>query len=133
MVGRGPIKRKPHEPFKRWTIIDLFFQFRIGIDPKPLLQQHAFKPYHGRVCISTFATGTHRIMVQQDAFNPGPVNRGIQFRHEFKTAIEGAFQSQVCETQGAVEFFVSHGILQVVEYWRCFDTMKILKLLKTIR
>ena len=42
MIRRRLIKRHPQEFFKRDPVVDLSFQFGIGVDTEPLLQEKAF-------------------------------------------------------------------------------------------
>ena len=58
MVRRGLAKGQVEELFKRKTVIDLVFEFRIGLDAEPLLEHHALKQQQRGPCPSTLATGT---------------------------------------------------------------------------
>ena len=49
MIGRSIIKRKPEKLFERDSVVDLGFQFWIGIDFKPLLKKQAFHKEKRRV------------------------------------------------------------------------------------
>ena len=64
MTWRGLAKGDPEEFFERQAVIDLVFEFGIGIDAKPLLQQHAFKQQYGRVCVSAFAAGPAGVVTE---------------------------------------------------------------------
>jgi hypothetical protein len=43
MIRRRFIQRQLEKRLKGYTVIDLAFQFRIRLDPKPLLKQEAFE------------------------------------------------------------------------------------------
>jgi hypothetical protein len=51
MIGSGIVEGEPQELFERDAIIDLGFQFGIGIDLEPLLKEKAFHKNQGRIGI----------------------------------------------------------------------------------
>ena len=87
MIGRGTVKRKPQELFKRDSVVDLCFQLRIGIDLKPLLKKNTFHQEKRRIGIVTLEAFTNRIVSQKQAFNSGPVYRNIDEFHSFDRPI----------------------------------------------
>jgi hypothetical protein len=54
MIGNGIVKRKPQKLFEGDSVVDLGFQFRIGIDLKPLLKNKAFHENKRRIGIVSF-------------------------------------------------------------------------------
>ena len=76
MIRRGFAQGQAEEFFKGQPVIDLVFEFGIGIDiypvefedystgAKPLLQQHAFKQQYGRVGVSPFAAGPYGVVTE---------------------------------------------------------------------
>jgi hypothetical protein len=66
MVGRGFAKGQIKEFFKRKTVIDLVFEFRIRLDAEPFLEHHALKQQQRGPCPGTLATGTDGITLQRN-------------------------------------------------------------------
>ncbi len=81
MIRRGLIKRKSQELLKGDPVIDLGFQFRIGINMESLLNQEALEQKQRRISGSAFNIFTNAIMFQKQAFDRRPVNNGIDFFH----------------------------------------------------
>ena len=42
MIGSIILKGEPQELFEGYSVADLGFQFRVGIDAEPLLEEEAF-------------------------------------------------------------------------------------------
>ena len=42
MIGSVIFKGEPQELFEGYSVVDLGFQFRVGIDAEPLLEEEAF-------------------------------------------------------------------------------------------
>jgi hypothetical protein len=72
MIGRGSIEREPEELFKGQPVVDLIFDFGIGVDVEPLLKEHTLEKQQGWVRIGTFPTSTDGIVSHQDLFNAIP-------------------------------------------------------------
>jgi hypothetical protein len=87
MIGSGIVERKPQELFEGDSIVDLGFQLRIGIDFKPLLQKKAFHKDKRRIGIVSFKAFTNGIVSQEQAFNSGPVDSGVDLFHSFDSAV----------------------------------------------
>ena len=83
MIGRCIVKGKPQECFERSPVVDLGFQFRIGIDIKPLLKKKEFHQEKRRIGIITFKAFTDRVFSQKQAFNSGAVNNSVDLFHSF--------------------------------------------------
>lgn len=81
MIGRRLVKRKSQKLFERDSIINLGFQFRIGIDFKPLLEKKAFHQEERRIGIIAFKAFPSGVVYQKQVFNSGPVNRNIDQFH----------------------------------------------------
>ncbi len=87
MIGRWSVERELEELFKGQSVIDLIFEFRVGIDTEPLLKEHTLKEQQGRVRICTFTAGTDGIVSHQDLFDAVPSDGVIERIHKFETAI----------------------------------------------
>jgi hypothetical protein len=62
MIGSEIVKRKTKELFEGDSVVDLGFQFRIGIDLKPLLKKKAFHEEKRRIGIVSFKAFTDGIV-----------------------------------------------------------------------
>jgi len=74
MIGRSIIKRQPQELLEGIPVVDLGFQFRIGVDCKPLLKKQAFHQENrwvGAVSLKAFTDG---IVSQKQALDSGPIH-----------------------------------------------------------
>jgi hypothetical protein len=56
MIWSGIIKRESQELFERDPIVDLGFQFWIGVDLEPLLQEEAFQEGQRRIGVIPYGT-----------------------------------------------------------------------------
>jgi len=68
MIGSGIIKRKAQELFEGIPVVDLGFQFRVGIDFKPLLKKQVFHQEKRQVGAVTLKAFTDGIVSQKQAF-----------------------------------------------------------------
>jgi len=64
MIRRWFAKRESEEFFKEEPVVDLVFQFGIGIDAKPFSQHQTFKEHQWRKGSSTFTTAANSVMAQ---------------------------------------------------------------------
>ena len=62
MIRRRLAERKIEELFKRQPVVDLVFQFRIGLDAEPFLQHQTFKKQQRRLGIGALTAGAHGVM-----------------------------------------------------------------------
>ena len=110
MIWRWSIEREAEKLFKRQSIIDLVFEFGVGVDAEPFLKEHAFKEEQRRIGIRALTAGPHGILSHQDLFNALPLDGVIEFIHQFEAAVvfEGACQCQVSESEGIAHLFVAH-------------------------
>lgn len=87
MIRRRLIEGKSEKLLERDTVIDLGFQFGIGFDMEPLLQQKALEQQQRRISACTFNAFTNGIMLQQQVFDRRPVNDGIYFSQSRNSAV----------------------------------------------
>ena len=83
MIGRRLGKGQAEECFKGQPIIDLIFEFRIGVDPEPFLKQQAFEQKQGRVGVGTLTAGSYGVVREQELFDTAPIDGSIDGFHEF--------------------------------------------------
>ena len=81
MVRRGFAEGQTQEFLEGQAVIDLIFQFGIGGNTKPFLQQQAFKQENGRVGFGAFLASADGIMLHENRFDTGPVNGSRDFFH----------------------------------------------------
>ena len=67
MIGRNIIKRQPQELLEGIPVVDLGFQFQIGVDFKPLLKKQAFHQENRRVGAVSLKAFTDGIVSQKQA------------------------------------------------------------------
>jgi len=87
MIGRGIIKRHPQELLEGIPVVDLSFQFRIGVDFKPLLKKQAFHQENRRVGAVSLKAFPDGIVSQEQTFDSGPINDTIDFFHSLDGAV----------------------------------------------
>ena len=83
VIRRGFIHGQFQELLERTPIVDLSFQFGIGIDVEPLLQEQAFQKQKGMVGKVAFRALTDGIVSENQAFNSAPVDDLVDFLHSF--------------------------------------------------
>src|SRR5208283_75891 len=110
MIGSGIVKRKPQKLFKGDPVVDLGFQFRIGIYFKPLLKKKAFHKEKRRIGIVAFKAFTDGIVSQKQAFNSGPVDSGVDLFHSFNSPVlfHGSKERYIGEGEVGFHFFEAH-------------------------
>jgi hypothetical protein len=83
MVGRMLIKGKTQKLLEGDPVVDLGFQFRIGIDLEPLLKKKAFHKDKRRPCLIAFVAFADGITSQKQIFDAGPIHDGVDLFHSF--------------------------------------------------
>jgi len=71
--------------FERSPVVDLSFQFRIGIDLEPLLKKKALHKDKRWIGVVSFKAFTDGIFSHEEAFNSGPVDSGVDLFHSFNS------------------------------------------------
>ncbi len=77
MIGSTLIAGKSQKLLKGDPVIDLGFQFRVGIDLEPLLEQKACHEDQGRIGVVSFMAFADGIPSQKQSLDSGPVHDGI--------------------------------------------------------
>ena len=111
MIGRGIVEGKTKEFFKGDSVVDLGFQFRIGINLKPLLKKKAFHKEKRRIGIITFKAFTDGIVSQKQAFNSGPVDNRVDLFHSFDGPVlfHRVKKGDIGEGEVGFHIFEAHG------------------------
>ena len=82
MIGGRKINRELQECPEGVSIVYLGFQFRIGIDVEPLLEE-TFEQDQRRIGFISFKTFADGIVSEEDLFEGLPIDGGINFFHSF--------------------------------------------------
>ena len=62
MIRRGFVKRQLQELFKGQPVVELVFQFGIGVDVEPLLEHQTFKRQERQVGVGAFTACANSVM-----------------------------------------------------------------------
>jgi hypothetical protein len=81
MIGSGIIEGKAQELFERYSVVDLSFQLRVGIDAEPLLEEQAFHKDNRWVSFVSFSAFADGICSHEEAFDSGPIHDGTDLFH----------------------------------------------------
>ena len=110
MIGSGIVKGESQEYFEGVSVIDLSFQFRIGVDVKPLLKQQAFHKQDRRISFGASGAFADGIGPQEQFFDSGPINDGIDLLHSFDGPVflHGRNERDVGEGKVRLHFLEAH-------------------------
>ena len=110
MTGRNIIKRKAQELFEGIPVVDLGFQFGIGVDFKPLLKKQAFHQEKRRVGAVSLKAFTNGIVYEEERFDSGPINDTIDFFHSLDGPVlfHGVKNGDIGEGQIGFHIFKAH-------------------------
>jgi len=110
MIGSRLIEGKPQELFEGIPVVDLGFQFRIGVDFKPLLKKQAFHQEKRRVCAVSLKAFADGIVSQKQTFYSGPINDTIDFFHSFDGPVlfHGVKNGDIGESEVGFHIFEAH-------------------------
>ena len=104
MIGRRLIKGKTQKLLKGGPVVDLGFQFRIGVDLEPLLEQEAFHQDQRWIGLVSFGAFTDGIVSQEQVFDSGPIHNGIDLLHSFDGPVTFQGRKQRDIGEGEVGF-----------------------------
>ena len=110
MIGSGIIKGEPQEFLEGDSIIDLGFQFGVGIDLKPLLEQEAFHEDQRRIgfiALGTFADG---IVFHEQIIDTGPIHDCVDLLHSFDGPVlfDGRKKREIGKGEIGFHFLEAH-------------------------
>ena len=117
MIGGRKINGKLQESPEGVSIVYLGFQFGIGIDAEPLLEQETFEQDKRRICFISFKTFADGIVSEKDLFDGLPIDGGINFFHSFDGPIPfaGVKKSNVGKGRVGIDFFEAHSSSRLVD------------------
>ena len=110
MIGSWIIKGETQEFLKRDPVIDLSFQFGVGIDLKPLLEQEAFHKYQGRIGFIAIGTLADGIVFHEHIIDSGPIHDGVDLLHSFDGPVlfDGSKKREICKGEIGFHFLEAH-------------------------
>src|SRR5450756_1500611 len=110
MIGSGIVEGKTKEFFEGDSVVDLGFQFRIGIDLKPLLKKKTFHKNNRRIGVASFKALADRVVSQKQAFDSGPVHSGVDLLHSFDGPVlfHGVKKGDIGEGEVSFHLFEAH-------------------------
>jgi hypothetical protein len=117
MIGGRKINRELQECPEGVSIVYLGFQFGIGIDAEPLLEEETFEQDKRRIRFISFKAIADGIVSEKDLFDGLPIDGGINFFHSFDGPIPfaGVKKGNVGKGQGGFDFFEAHSSSMVVD------------------
>lgn len=81
IIGRAFIKGNAQKLLEGDSVINLGFQFRIGVDLEPLLEQEAFHEDQQRIGLIALAAFADGITSQKQILDAGPIHDGVDLFH----------------------------------------------------
>jgi hypothetical protein len=122
MIWGRLFKGDSQEFLKRYSIVDLGFQFRIGVDVEPLLEKQTFQEEKRGIGVISFVAFADGVISDQDAIDARPIDNGIDFLHSFDRAItfERVEKSDVGKGEVGIDFFEAHSssiVMDLKEQW----------------
>jgi hypothetical protein len=110
MIGRRLIEGKSQKCFEGGSVIDLGFQFRIGVDSEPLLEQEAFHEDQRWISLVPFGAFADGIVSKEQVFDSGPIHNGVDLFHSFDGSVpfQGREQRDIGEGEVGFHFLECH-------------------------
>ena len=123
MIGGRLIKRDSEKFLKRYPVVDLCFQFGVGVDAEPLLEEQTFQKQKRRIGLISFAAFSDGVISDQDAINARPIDNGIDLLHSYDGAVtfDGAEKCDVGKGKIGFHFLEAHSssrLIDLQELWQ---------------
>jgi len=118
MIWRRLIEGETQKLLKGGPVVDLGFQFRIGVDLEPLLEQEAFHQDQRRISLVPFGAFADGIVSQEQGFDSRPIHYGIDLLHSFDGPItfQRRKQGDIGEGEVGFHFLEAHMSSRMVEF-----------------
>lgn len=104
MIGRRLIEGETQKLLEGGPVVDLGFQFRIGVDLEPLLEQEAFHEDQRGISLVPLGAFTDGIVSKEQGFDSGPIDNGIDLLHSFDGSVTFQRRKQGDVGEGEVGF-----------------------------
>ncbi len=113
MIGSRIIEGESQKRFEGDTVVDLSFQFGIGIDAEPLLEQQALHENNRRIGSVSFGAFPHGVVFHEQVFDTGPVHDSIDLFHSCDSPVlfQRGEECHVGEGEVLFHVFEAHTIL----------------------
>jgi len=110
MIGSGVIEGESQKLFERESVINLGFEFGIGTDMEPLLEEQTFHKDNRRVSIISFGAFPDGIVFHEEVFDSGPINDRVELFHSFDGSVffERREEGDVRESEVGLHLFETH-------------------------
>ena len=122
MIGSTLIAGKSQKLLKGDPVIDLGFQFRVGIDLKPLLEQKAFHEDQRRPGLVAFVAYADGIPSHEQILDTGQIHDGIDLFHacDGPVVFHRRKEGNVREGEVAFHFLEAHTsskVMNLTDIW----------------
>jgi len=110
MIGRGIIEGESQELFEGDAVVDLGFQFGVGVDLEPLLQEKAFHKNYGWIGVIAGGAFTDGIVFHEQIVDSGPVDDGVDLFHsgDGPVLFNGRRKREISKGKVRVHFLEAH-------------------------
>ena len=110
MIGRRLIEGYSQKLLKGDPIVDLGFQFGIGVNTEPFLEKEAFQQEQRWIGFTSLVTFPDGIISDEDAINVCPIDSGIDLLHPLNgaVAIERVEKSDIGKGKVGIHFLEAH-------------------------
>jgi len=118
MIWGRLVERDSQEFLKRYSVVDLGFQFGIGIDAEPLLEKETFEEEKRGIGFIPFVTFSDGIISHKDSINSGPIYDGIDLLHPVDGAImlKGVEKGDIGKREVGIGFFEAHSSSGAIDF-----------------
>ena len=123
MIGGRLIEGHSEKLLKGDPVVDLGFQFGIGVNTEPFLEEETFQKKQRRIGFISFVTFPDGVISDKDAVNVGPIDSGIDLLHSFDgaVAIERVEKSDIGKGEVGIHFLEAHSSsmrMNLKEIWQ---------------
>ena len=110
MIGSGIIEGKTQELLEGDSVINLSFQFGVGIDLKPLLKQEAFHKYQWRPGFIALGTPADGIVFHEQIIDSRPIHDVVDLFHSLYGPVlfDGSKKREICKGEIGFYFLEAH-------------------------
>ena len=118
MIGGIIVKGKPQESSEGCFVVDLSFQFRVGINVEPLLEQKAFHKYQRRISSVALGAFPNGIASHEQVFDSGPIHDGVDLLHSFDglVLLHGRKEGEISEGEIGFHVLEAHKSAEMIYF-----------------
>ena len=110
MIGRRIFEGEPQELLEGDAIVDLGFQFGVGVDLEPLLQEKAFNKNYGWIRIIASGAFSDGIVFHDQIVDSGPIHDGVDLLHpgDGPVLFDGRRKREISKGKVRIHFLEAH-------------------------